>query len=175
MITAALLRTIAAGYTLPLDGVHGLVHWARVLENGRRLAAVTGADLRVVELFAVFHDAGRRNEGHDPGHGRRGARLAAELHGELFTLEEAAFARLVEACDRHTDGHRAGDPTVQTCWDADRLDLLRCRIMPDPRRLATVAAREPAVLSWANDRARRGFEPAFVRDVWRPALDGGGP
>jgi uncharacterized protein len=174
VITADLLRTIAAGYALPLDGVHGLVHWARVLENGRRLAAVTGADPRVVELFAIFHDAGRRNEGHDPGHGRRGARLAAELRGHLFTLEDAAFAQLVEACDLHTDGHRRGDATVQTCWDADRLDLLRCRITPDPRRLATAAAREPAVLAWANDRARRRFEPAFVREVWWPALDGGG-
>ena len=36
----------------------------------------TGADLRVVELFAIFHDACRTGEGVDHGHGRRAARLA---------------------------------------------------------------------------------------------------
>ncbi len=172
MITAELLRAIVDRYALPLDGVHGLAHWARVLENGRRLAAATGADPRVVELFAIFHDACRQNEGHDPGHGRRGARLAGALRGHLYELEDPAFALLVEACHTHTEGRRSAHPTVQTCWDADRLDLLRCFIVPDPRRLATAAAREREVRDWANARARSGFEPAFVADVWRPALAG---
>ncbi len=174
MITPELLRAIADGYLLPLDGVHGLAHWARVLENGRRLADATGADPRVVELFAILHDARRQNEGHDPGHGRRGARLATRLRGRLFELDDLAFAHLVEACDTHTDGRRRAHPTVQTCWDADRLDLLRCFITPDPRRLATAAAREAAIRDWANERARTGFEPPFVAQTWRPALDGRG-
>jgi len=172
VITPDLLRAITDGYRLPLEGIHGLAHWARVLENGRRLAALTGADVRVAELFAVFHDACRRNEGRDPGHGRRGARLAVEMRGRYFDLEDEPFAWLIEACESHTDGRREAAPTVQTCWDADRLDLLRCSIVPDPARLATPAARDPALLAWANARARNGFEPGFVREVWRPALRG---
>jgi len=35
--------------------------------------------LPVVEMFAVFHDSGRRDEGSDAGHGRRGAELARSL------------------------------------------------------------------------------------------------
>ena len=42
-----------------------------------------------------------------------------------------------------------------TCWDADRLDLGRVGIRPDPRRLFTAAARSPELLSWAYQRSLR--------------------
>jgi uncharacterized protein len=171
MITAGLLRAIVAGYGLELQGVHGLAHWARVLENGRKLAVVTGADIRVVELFAVFHDARRLNDGHDPGHGRRGALLATALRGEHFDLDDAAFALLLEACDLHTDGRTTGDITLRTCWDADRLDLRRCRIVPDPARLGTGAARDPALLSWADQRATICYDPPLLTNIWLPMLE----
>ena len=72
ILTPDLIQVILAEYTLPWFGVHGLSHWARVLENGLRLAATTGANVRVVQYFAVFHDSRRVNEHIDPGHGRRG-------------------------------------------------------------------------------------------------------
>jgi uncharacterized protein len=34
------------------------------------------------------------------------------------------------------------DVTVQTCWDADRLDLVRIDIQPEAERLCTDAARQ---------------------------------
>ena len=37
------LKTVLEDYALPLNGDHGVVHWARVLENGLRLAEDTGA------------------------------------------------------------------------------------------------------------------------------------
>jgi hypothetical protein len=64
------IRLILPRYALPWDGIHGIPHWARVLENGRRPSEVTGARIRVVDLFAVFHDSRRVNEGFDDGHGR---------------------------------------------------------------------------------------------------------
>ena len=72
-MTPELLRAISSGYALHPDGFHGVCHWARVLENGRRIAETTGADVELVELFALIHDCRRINEGTDPGHGRRGA------------------------------------------------------------------------------------------------------
>src|SRR5262245_5483432 len=101
MNTAAIVGTVLRGYRLPVRGHHGVTHWARVLENGLRLATVTGADAQVVTLFALLHDAARVNEHHDDGHGRRGAELAAKLRGRLFTLDDAAFALLVAACSDH--------------------------------------------------------------------------
>ncbi len=113
-----IVRRILKSYTLPWDGIHGVSHWARVLENGLRLAQVTAANIAVVELFAVFRDSYRVNEGVDPGHGQRGADLAADRRGDLFHAPDAEFRLLYNACVGHTDGRTEADTTIQTCWDA---------------------------------------------------------
>jgi uncharacterized protein len=162
---SAILGAILRGYALPVWGDHGVVHWARVFENGLRLAEVTGADREVVALFALFHDSRRIYEyDDDDGHGLRGAELARSLRGSLVHLDDARFELLFEACRLHTDGHTTGDPTLLACWDADRLDLGRVGITPDPRRLCTDAARE--LLRWADARAVRGHEPSAVLASW---------
>jgi uncharacterized protein len=45
--------------------------------------------------------------------------------------------------------------TVLTCWDADRLDLGRVGIKPNPHRLCTAAARDPMMIEWAYKRSIR--------------------
>jgi uncharacterized protein len=62
MISQELIRSILRRYMLPLEGIHGVPHWARVLENGRRLLRVTGAKRDVVELFAIFQDGFFRSD-----------------------------------------------------------------------------------------------------------------
>ena len=54
MLDKKLINQIIEQYSMPLDGLHGIAHWARVLENGRRLAIQTKANMEVVELFAIF-------------------------------------------------------------------------------------------------------------------------
>jgi uncharacterized protein len=161
---AAILRRILAEYELPWRGDHGVVHWARVLENGLRIASATEADSEVVTLFALFHDSQRVNEDEDVGHGWRGAELARALRGELVFLDDDRFELLYEACRLHTDGLTDGDPTLQACWDADRLDLGRVGITPARKRLCTEAARD--LLNWAHDRAVRQYEPSAVLAAW---------
>lgn len=160
----AIMTAILAGYTLPQRGAHGVVHWARVLENGLRLAEATGADVEVVSLFALFHDARRVNEYRDEGHGLRGAQLASTLRGSLVNLDDQRFALLFEACRLHTDGLTAGDPTLLACWDADRLDLGRVGITPKPQRLCTDTAR--GLIAWAHQRAVTGHVPQAVLAAW---------
>ena len=150
VLTAPLLEAIRTQYRLRWEGIHGISHWARVRTIGRRLAEHTGADQAAVELFAVFHDACRTNDDRDPDHGRRGAELATRLRRTVFDLPDPAFALLVAACADHTEGRTEGDVTVQTCWDADRLDLGRVGIAPDPARLCTQAAKDPHVFTWAT-------------------------
>lgn len=160
----AIMAEILSGYALPLDGYHGVVHWARVLENGLRIAEVTAADREVVTLFALFHDSRRINEQRDQGHGLRGGELARSLRGSLVHLDDHRFELLFEACRLHTDGLTIGDPTMLACWDADRLDLGRVGITPDPSRLCTDAGRD--LLLWADDRAKSGYVPAEVLVGW---------
>jgi uncharacterized protein len=166
LLTPLLLSSILEGYALRPNGVHGVAHWARVLENGRRLAGSVQADLDVIDLFAVFHDARRVNDQRDDGHGRRGAELARQMRGKYFEIDEARFALLEYACQEHTSGLTDADSTVRVCWDSDRLDLLRVGTWPRPEYLCTAAAKTPEMLAWANHRAQKFEVPNLVRTEW---------
>jgi uncharacterized protein len=152
MIDKALIQTIRNQFALDWHGIHGAPHWARVRENGLRLAESTGANIKG-ELFAFFHDSRRINDGHDPNHGIRASEFARSLLSE--TLGEIEMELLVAACNGHSNGGLTGDITVCTCWDADRLDLGRVGIRPDPRYLCTATARNPQIIEWAFARSIR--------------------
>jgi uncharacterized protein len=164
--TAAILAEILKGYALDPLGFHGVVHWARVMENGLKIAAANGADPAVVTLFALFHDSRRENDGTDHGHGRRGAELAKSLRGYAFELNDADFELLYRACEWHTEGRSDLDITVRTCWDSDRLDLGRVGITPNPKYLCTPEARSAKMIQWADQRALKDFVPAIVTEQW---------
>ncbi len=142
MLDRALVRVIREQFTLDWHGIHGASHWARVRENGLRLAEATGARTRVVELFAFLH-------------GARAALFAQSLAGSVFDLDAVDLDLLMTACRGHSEGMRTGDITVLTCWDADRLDLGRVGIRPSPQRLCTEAARDSTVIEWAYRRSIR--------------------
>ena len=124
--------------------VHGPAHWHRVEQNGLLLASRTKADIAIVRLFAIFHDSCRVNEGTDDGHGARGAIYAAELRGSAFELDDLSFGILQDACIWHTDQDHSADPTIGTCWDADRLDLGRVGMVPNADYMSTTFGKEIA-------------------------------
>jgi uncharacterized protein len=162
----SIIHAVLEEYSLPWGGDHGVAHWARVLENGLRLAEVTAADVEVVRLFAVLHDSRRVNEATDPDHGPRAAEFARRLRGRLFDLPDREFGLLHRACAGHTHERTHADVTIQTCWDADRLDLGRVGITPHPSRLCTEMAKQPSTIAWANGRASFRVVPEFVREEW---------
>ncbi|MEM6256756.1 MAG: HD domain-containing protein [Planctomycetota bacterium] len=163
----AILIAVHEQYRLNWRGIHGVEHWARVMYNGLLLAEHVDADPRVVTLFALFHDACRFNDGHDPQHGSRGAALALSLRGKLFDLEDQAMDLLHDACCRHTHGLTEADVTVQVCWDADRLDLERVGITPSPRYLCTEQAKLEDVIHRACLRACANEHPDCLPDLAR--------
>jgi uncharacterized protein len=141
----ALWPRVSASFALGAESLHGPAHWRRVRRNGLMLATRTGADLTVVRLFALFHDSRRLNEMTDPDHGARGAQFAAEARASgWFHLKDEPFGLLCEACVGHTDGKRNLNATIGTCWDADRLDLGRCGMIPAAEYMSTAFAREIA-------------------------------
>lgn len=143
MITPALMQHIRAQFRLDWQGIHGAPHWARVMHHGLSLARNTRADVDVIRLFAVLHDSQRRHDGEDRAHGTRAARYAWLLRDDgLLHLSDERLDLLIDACRGHSDGLVDADLTVQICWDADRLDLERVGIRPDPRYLCTNAARK---------------------------------
>lgn len=144
MTTSELLEKILEGYVLDSAGIHGVGHWQQVAANAKRLAVAEGIESDVFELFAIFHDSRRFNDGRDRQHGARGAAFARKLHGTCFQLSEEDLERLCYACEHHTHQSHHPDPVIGICWDADRLDLPRVDIVPDVRFLNSAAAKNEA-------------------------------
>ena len=149
-----LVQFVVSQFRLTRRSIHGPAHWMRVRRNGLDLAAINGANTRVVELFALFHDSCRHNEDRDPDHGPRAAIFAQLCFEEGFIrCSEVELETLQAACYGHTHEHSSPDITIATCWDADRLDLPRVGIMPAAHRLCTDAARDPDMIDLARIRA----------------------
>ncbi len=146
MLKPPLIKVLEREFRLDWQGMHGAPHWARVRWNGLTLARDTGARADVVECFALLHDSQRINDRRDSHHGHRAGDYAQSINAEYLHLDATGLEMLIYACEYHSEGLMEADVTVQTCWDADRLDLARVGITPDPRRLCTAPARRPAQL-----------------------------
>lgn len=126
-----------------LGETHGLPHWQRVERNGIILSTENGAirkdiNIKVVRYFAYLHDKCRLNDWADMEHGVRSADMLPGIRNTTlkdFTDEEVVL--LEKACRFHTTKQRTGIPTVDVCFDADRLDLGRVGIVPNPKLMAT--------------------------------------
>lgn len=149
MIDPALLNLIKAQFQLDLNSDHGLSHWSRVAEIGRYLSEHTRADVVVVNLFAYLHDARRQDEWSDPAHGERAGIFAQELYENKFLgISPTQIDQLCYACKHHNRlMAKSEDITVQTCWDADRLDLWRVGITPKEEFLYTAVAKQDDVIA----------------------------
>ena len=153
VLSNELLNHLLEQFPLGNSIIHGKGHWMRVLYNGRMIAKETGANLNVVELFAVMHDCQRDNEHYDLEHGRRAAKYVHEIRGKWFDITDKETELLVEACKYHSDGLVEGNITIQTCWDSDRLELGRVGIKPSPQRLCTEFAKRKDVIEAAYKRS----------------------
>lgn len=130
-----------------LGETHGLPHWQRVERNGILLSTEIregipyireDVNIRVVRLFAYLHDKCRLDNGMDLEHGVRAARMLHTLRNTILKqLADEEFSLLEMACRLHTTVLRTGNLTVDTCFDADRLDLERVGIIPFHNKMAT--------------------------------------
>ena len=135
-------RYVHAQWTL--GAVHGIRHWDRVYENDQKLLTPDVNPL-VVELFAYLHDSCRVDDGEDSYHGQRAAEWIEILRPTfLKDVPDDDIRLLQEACRLHTTVAKTGNPTIDTCFDADRLDLWRVGIVPDPEKMATEKGKEIA-------------------------------
>ena len=126
-----------------MGDTHGLSHWQRVERNGLLLSMQDGefrsdVCIKVVRYFAYLHDSCRENDGGDIEHGVRAANMLHKIrHTILKDFNDEEFALLETACRLHTTKHRTGNITVDICFDADRLDLGRVGLVPNPKLMAT--------------------------------------
>ena len=163
MITSELIVEIRKQFRINWNGIHGISHWARVYDIGMKISELTGANQKVVQLFSIFHDSRRHNEHTDPKHGPRGAELAGQLRENHFPmLTDEEFDLLDQACCLHTTAETHDNITIQTCFDADRLDLGRVGMVPNAKYLCTDSAKSKEMIAWAYQRSIDGEIPDNV-------------
>lgn len=156
----ALRRFSDSRWPEKMGRTHGVEHWDRVARFGQLLYQ-EGADLDVILAFAYLHDSERMNNGRDINHGKRASRLIDTIrHTKLQNMTDEQIAKLKKACELHTIAHRTGDLTIDICFDADRMDLLRVRNRPLPHRMATQRGAELVADPHYEDFYRR-----FVRET----------
>lgn len=120
-----------------LDDLHGMPHWKRV-ERNALILATDEVNVNVIRAFAYLHDRWRFDNGWDVEHGPRAAQNIIGLRDTILAaLTDEEILQLRTACSKHTSHHRTGDITIDTCFDADRLDLVRVGVTPDPLKMAT--------------------------------------
>lgn len=120
-----------------LGVTHGVDHWDRVAIFGRMLF-VDGVDMEVVMAFAYLHDSERINNDIDENHGERASKLIDAIrYTELNELNDEQISILKRACKLHNKELRTGNLTIDVCFDADRMDLIRVGITPSSNRMAT--------------------------------------
>jgi uncharacterized protein len=80
---------------------------------------------------------------------------------------------LFVACAGHTDHPTDDDPTVQICWDADRLDVGRAGATIEPLWLGEATVDEhQEIIEWADYRARNRIIPDLIHQDWGIPTDG---
>lgn len=128
-----------------------------MLHHGLTIGRERDADLFVVELFAFLHNTQRFSDGGDRWHGLRAADYARSLNGVYFDLQPAQIDDLCYAMLWHSGGSTHKKVNIQTCWDADRLDLGRVGTTPSPRFLSAEAVKHiESAVKW--NRKSRGWE-----------------
>jgi uncharacterized protein len=164
----AVWNSVLSEFRGDTSSIHGPAHWKRVEANGLKIAAINHASATVVRLFAVFHDSQRIDDSDEMTHGELAAEYVASLRGRLFDLDDRSFQQLQYACRWHTHGKVSSDPTIGACWDADRLDLTRVGIIPNPKLMSTEPGKELAS-AISNLGSEHGTE-ALLEDVRKHIL-----
>ena len=133
---SGLFAEIKRRFALNWAGYHRANHWGRV----RRYA------LTIVQV--------------------RGAEYARALQRRFYDLSAKAISHLTHAIRHHSDGEVSTDVTIQSCWDADRLDLGHVGIKPAAEFLSLYGAPhiESAYLwSTTHTPLKRKIKPISLR------------
>ncbi len=158
------LNSVYAHSTSMKSHLHGESHWLRVTKVGLDLAKDSpDCDLAIIFLFGLLHDTHRLNDGRDPKHGERASYFVQRMNDKLFFLSVEQLKTLAFACHQHDKGMTSNQPTISICWDADRLNLWRVKIVPLPHLLSTKSAK-----TWST--RLRALSIQFQNFTWHQLL-----
>lgn len=150
-------------FRLDINGVHGYNHWVRVVQNGIEISKEMGTSRKQAIIFGFFHDIERYNDDEDPEHGARGADFMLSLKSEI-NLTEKELESVFLGCEGHNFRKNIKDLEIGACWDADRLDLYRSEIIPDPAYLNSTYTKRKDSIEKAMKRSKEDI-PLWAKEV----------
>lgn len=127
---------------------HGVAHSNRVAAIGHYLCTINKEKGFVVEedvviWFAYLHDICRVSDSKDEMHPSKGYAYVNMIRDTwLRHLSDHQFFLLSEAILNHHKIIKYGELTIDTCFDADRLDVARFGVCVSLNRLATDEAKQ---------------------------------
>ena len=159
-----LKKVISQSKLNTIDGVHSIRHWLRVMENGLTIASMNNANKKIIIAFSLFHDSKRESDFLDPFHGGRASEYITEFR-EILDFTDEEFEKLQYAMKHHSDGKISDDKDIGTCWDADRLDLMRVDTFPLEEFLSTEIGRSSGLIVLCNEKAIKDLVPKWGKEI----------
>lgn len=122
------IEAAARGYFKKIGGCHDWSHVERVTKLALKIGRIEGADLRIVEVAALLHDIGRREEDlscglvcHAEISAQKSRKLLAKYH---LTKKEADNVHHAILCHRFRNNHEPLTLEAKVLFDADKLDSI---------------------------------------------------
>lgn len=142
---------------------HNYIHMRNVETFGELLSReINGVDNDIVHWFAYLHDI-KKEYDDDSNHGEKAAEFVELIRNRyLSDLTNNQIDKLKIACALHTTTHKTGYPTIDVCFDADRLDFPRCGIAGNPDKMATNLGKQLVKSCSYSELCRYAFP--FFRD-----------
>jgi len=112
------------------DAIHGFSHVKRVLNSCLYIGKKLNANLLVLEISALLHDIGRKNENSDTkgkNHAELSARMALDfLKSRDFRLSQEEIENIIHSIKSHSfsNNHLPNTVEAKILSDADKLDAL---------------------------------------------------
>ena len=133
-------KIIFNSYTLK-EGLHGLNHVKRVVENAKTIAKNECPNhYDDIVMGAYLHDIGRVNDNGGNEHALQGFEISKQLLAKYWPHLD--HRKILTAIKEHADSLITDDPLIGSIWDADRLDLTRLGIKINPELLSTKTAKK---------------------------------
>ena len=87
-----LIEVIESFYLQLFNGVHGIDHWTRVLQNGIILCDKNpNLNKNIIIAFSFFHDVGRTREDDEPIHGYNGGRRLLKYKYKINLTSDSLY------------------------------------------------------------------------------------
>jgi uncharacterized protein len=130
-LTQKVVKTIETEAKKHFKSIHGCHDWShveRVRKSALKIGRAEGADLRVVEIAALLHDIGRREEDLSKGlicHAEKSAEKSRKLLAKYkFTKKDTENILHSILSHRFRNNHEPLTIEAKVLFDADKLDSI---------------------------------------------------